>query len=144
MTFGISEKIICHGYHDFDEIYVLPFIESTNIICFRNCSFMENGINRSCMILNIQPVTNIFTFSIHRKRLAMTDIVYKEGDQLLRELIWSIIVRAIGYYGRHAICIMICSDKMIRTCLARAVWTMWIIFCSFEKECVPICLMSRR
>ena len=53
---------------------------------------MENDVDGTRMVLNIQPVANILTFAINRQRLAMADIVDKQRNQLLWELIWTIVV----------------------------------------------------
>ncbi len=43
----------------------------------------------------------------------MTDIVNEEWYQFLRELVWPIVVGAVGYEGRHNVGIMKSPNKMV-------------------------------
>ena len=74
---------------------------------------VEDKIDSTCMILDIEPVTHILALAIDRKRLAVTDVIDKERNKLLRELIWAVVVRAVGHDGRHAVSVMICTDEMV-------------------------------
>ena len=96
---------------------------------------MENHINRTRMILYIQPVAHILTLTIHRQWLAMTDIIDEQRNPLLRELIRTIIIGAVCHNGRHTISIMKSPHKMITTCLAGRIRTMGLVFSLLRKEC---------
>lgn len=78
------------------------------------------------MVLNVQLVANIFALSIYWKRFSVSDIVDEQWNQFLRELVYTIVIRAICHDSRHTIYILICSYKVVRTCFARAVWAMRI------------------
>ena len=78
----------------------------------------------------------------------MADIVDEEGDQLLGELIGSIVIRAVGHQCRHPISIMVSTDKVIAGSLTCRVRAMWIILAVLCKESTiesqgPIDLISR-
>ena len=53
---------------------------------------MEDGVNSTGMVLNIEPVADILTFAIDRERTAVAYIIDEEGYQLLWELVWAVIV----------------------------------------------------
>ena len=103
---------------------------------------MEYKVYRSGMVLNEKPVTHILTLSIDRKGLAVSYIIDKQRYKLLRKLIRTIIVRAIGHNHRHAVCIMEGSYKMVGTCLAGTIGTMRIIFRGLIEEIITIGLMT--
>ena len=46
-------------------------------------------------------------------RDAMTDIVDKQRNQLLWELVWTVVVRAVGHDGRHTVCIVESTDEVV-------------------------------
>lgn len=83
-----------------DDIDVLPFIETTDIIRFGNLSVMENYVDGPCVIYYIQPVAYILTLAVYRQWLAVTDIINKQWNQLFRELIRTVVVRAVCNNGR--------------------------------------------
>ena len=43
----------------------------------------------------------------------MADIIDKEWYQLLRELVWTIVVRAVSNNCRHAVCVMKGTNKVV-------------------------------
>ena len=79
---------------------------------------MENKVNGTCMVFHEKPVTYILSFTINRERLTVADVVDEERYQLFRELIRSIVVRAVGYNGWHTVSVMISTHKMVATRLA--------------------------
>ena len=99
---------------------------------------MENHINRTRMILYIQPVAHILTLTIHRQWLAMTDIIDEQRNQLLRELIRTIIIRAVGHNSRQAISIVESTHKVITACLRSRIWRVRHIFQILSKELLTI------
>ena len=56
---------------------------------------------------------HVLTLTIYWQWLAMTDIVDKQRNQLLWELVWTIVVRAVGYDGWHTVCIVESADEMV-------------------------------
>ena len=51
--------------------------------------------------------------TIYWQWLAMTDVVDEQRNQLLWELIWTVVVRAVGHDGRHTICIVESTDEVV-------------------------------
>ena len=43
----------------------------------------------------------------------MMDIVDEQRNQLLRELVWTVVVRAVGHDGRHTVCIVESTDEVV-------------------------------
>ena len=80
---------------------------------------MEDQVDSTCVVDDIEPVTHILALSIDGQRLTMTDIVDEEGDQLLWELIGTIVIRAVGHQCRHPIGIVVRTDKVVAGSLTR-------------------------
>lgn len=100
---------------------------------------MEDGINGSCMVFHIEPVAYIFSLAINRKRLAVVDVVDEQGYQLLRKLIWTVVVRAVGHNGRESVGIVECPDKVVTAGLCCTIRAMRLIFQIFGKELLSVC-----
>ena len=67
------------------------------------------------MMEQISGVNTESTISvpIYRQWLAMTDVVDEQRNQLLRELVWTVVVRAVGHDGRHTVCIVESTDEVV-------------------------------
>ncbi|MNN55145.1 hypothetical protein D3C81_1700070 [compost metagenome] len=51
----------------FNDVYIRPFIISTDIVYFAITTIMNNKINSTAVILNIQPITNVQSIPVNRK-----------------------------------------------------------------------------
>ena len=77
------------------------------------CHYEGTLIDGTGMIHYIQPVAHVLTLTIYWQWLAMTDIVDEQRNQLLWELVWTVVVRAVGYDGRHTVCIVESADEVV-------------------------------
>ena len=50
----------------FDDVDVLPLVETTDVVSLCNGTFVENEVDSACMILHKKPVTNILTSTVYR------------------------------------------------------------------------------
>lgn len=116
LSFRIAEQTVyCFDYY-LDEVDILPFIEAADVVRFSNFAFVENEIDGAGVIFDKKPVAYVLSFAIDRKRLAMTDVVDEQRYQLFWELIWAVVVRAVGNERRHAVCVVICADEVVAGC----------------------------
>ena len=112
-TFLASKQTVNGIDNHLDDINVLPLVKATDIVGLSHLAIVEDGVNSTCMIYYIEPVTYILALAIDRERLAMTDVVDEERNQFLRELVRSIVVRAVGHDSWHAVCIVEGTYKMV-------------------------------
>ena len=113
LTFLTTQQTV-NGLDDhFDDVDVLPLVETTDIISVGNLTLMENEVDGTGMILDKQPVTDILTLAIDRQRLAMADVIDKQRNQFLWELIRAVVIGAVCHDDGHSISIMVGTDKMI-------------------------------
>ena len=105
---------------------------------------MENQIDCSGVVLNIQPIADILTLPVNRQRFSMADIVNKQRYQFLRELIRSIIIRTVGHDGRHSISIMIGTHEMVTRGLGCRIRAMRVILRCLIEELLTIGQMVLR
>ena len=112
----LASKESVNGIDDrLDYVGVLPLVEAADVVGFSNLAIVEDGVDGACVIYYIQPVTYVLTLAIDRQWLAMTDVVDEKWNQLLGELIRTIVVRAVGHDGRHAVGIVESTDEMVGT-----------------------------
>ena len=103
LAFLSAEQAINGVDKHLDDVDVLPFVETTDIVGISNLSLMENQVDGTGMIDDIEPVANVLTLAIDRQRLTMADIIDEQRNQFLRELIGAVVVRAVGDDNGHAI-----------------------------------------
>ena len=113
LAFLSAEQSI-HGLDNhLDDIDVLPLIETTDVVSLGNLTLVENHIDGTGMIYYIQPVAHVLTLTIYWQWLAMTDVVDEQRNQLLWELVWTVVVRAVGHDGRHTVCIVESTNEVV-------------------------------
>ena len=94
---------------------IAEFINQSNadVVGLVDLTLVENNINCACVILYKQPVAYVLTLTIHWQWLALADIIDKQRDQLLRELIWTVVIRAVGHDSWHTISVVVSTYKVI-------------------------------
>lgn len=106
---------------------------------------MEDKIDSTGVILYVQPVANIQAFAINRQWFAMANVVDEERDELLRELVRTIVVGAVGHDGRHAVCVVESAYKVVAACLCGRVGRVGVILGGLKEElCAVSMVVSRR
>lgn len=109
-----SEQTVHCVYDSLDYVDVLPFVESADVVCLSDFSVMENHVDGTRVVLDIQPVAHILALAIDRERLAVAYVVYEQRNKLLWELVWTVVVGAVGQDSRHAVSVVERTDKMVR------------------------------
>ena len=113
LAFLSAEQSI-HSLDDhLDDIDVLPLVETTDVVSLGNLTLVKNHIDGTGMIYYIQPIAHILTLTIYWQWLSMTDVVDKQRNQLLWELVWTVVVRAVSHDGRHTVCIVESTDEVV-------------------------------
>ena len=92
VAFRIAKQSVYSGDDDLDEVYVCPFVESSDVVGLSDLSFVEDEVDGACMVFNIEPVAHVLTFTVYGKRLSLADVVDEQRNQLLRELLWAVVV----------------------------------------------------
>ena len=137
----VTEQAV-HGLDNhLDDVDVLPLVETTDIVSLGYLTIVENHVDGSRMVFYIQPVPHVLTLAIHRQWLAMADIIDEERNQLLWELVRTIVVGAIRYDGRYAVGIVESTNEMVGACLRCRVRSMRIVLGRLSEELLAVCLM---
>ena len=123
---------------DLDDIDVLPFVETSDVVRLSHSSLVEDEVNGSCMILHIKPVADVLSLAINGQRLSVSDIVDEQGNEFLGELIRTVIIGTVGDDGGHTIGIMVSTHEMVGTGLGCRIGTVWTICCILAEEFISI------
>src|SRR6266702_7167766 len=86
------------------------------------------------MIAHIQPVADIHSIAVKGHGFPSQNALDNHRDELLRELIRAVIVRAIRNDRRQSIGVMIGAHEHVTGWLAGGVGRVWSIWRRFNKE----------
>lgn len=96
-----------------DNLDVSLFTATAYVVDLTHAALLKHKVYGLTVVLNIEPITDVFPFSVHRKGFPMEGISDHEGDELLRELIGAIVVGASGYDHWDAIGLVVGPTKQI-------------------------------
>ena len=95
---------------------------------------MEDGVDGAGVVFHIEPIAHILALAVHGQGLAGADVVDEEGDELLRELVGAVVVRAIGYQCGQPVGVVEGSHEVVAGGLGGTVGAVGGVRCAFCKE----------
>ena len=82
---------------------------------------MNDKVDGTAVILNIEPVADIFTLSVNREWFVVQSVGDHQRDQLFREVIRAVVVGAAADGGWQAVGSVVCLYQKVSACLGGAV-----------------------
>lgn len=65
LTLGPTEQTV-NGTDDyFDDVNVFPFVESADVVGFSRTALMENEVDGTGVVFNVEPVAHVFAFTVY-------------------------------------------------------------------------------
>ena len=86
-----------------------------DIICFTDCSFLENQINGMAVIGRMQPFSFVAAALVEGERTAMEGADREVGDDFFWKLVWSVIIGAVADRYGEAEGVIVSTDGHIGT-----------------------------
>jgi len=74
----------------------------------------SDDVERPGVVLNIQPIADILSLSVHRQAFTGHGIQDRERDQLLWEVIGSVVIRTVGDDNRKSVSALPSLGDVIR------------------------------
>ncbi len=99
---------------------------------------MEDQVDSPGVVLHVQPVADVLTLAIDRQRFPMTDVIDKQRNKLLRELVRAVVVGAVRDDGRHPERVMEGTHKVVRAGFGGAVRAVRLILQVLREELLAI------
>ena len=85
------------------------------------------------MVLDVEPVANLLAIAVDGQWLAGQGVVNDERDQLFREVVGAVVVRAVGGQHRQAVGVVIGAHQVITGRLAGRVGAVRFVLVGFGK-----------
>ena len=96
---GLAEGLENGLYHG----EVVPLVVPSDVIYFPFAAFTNDEVDGAAMVFRVEPVPHVGPVAIDGEGLIFQRMNEHEGDELLRELVWTIIVGAAGDGHGHAV-----------------------------------------
>ena len=136
-----SEQPVDGPYEDVYDVDVLPLVESSDVVCLGNESFVEDGVDGARVVLDVEPVTHVLPLSVDGQRAAVPYVVDEERYEFLGELVWSVVVGAVCHDGGHAVGVVECADEVVAAGLACGVGAVRAVLGGLTEELVSVDLV---
>ena len=111
-------KLLADNLHDLN---ILLLVMTTDVVDFTNTTLVDDQINGLAVIFHIQPVTDVQTLAVNRQRLVSQSISNHQRNQLLREVIRTIVVGATGNGHRQAVGTVVSQNQQVSGSLGATV-----------------------
>lgn len=102
---------------------------------------MEDEVDGTGMVFDIEPVAYVLAFTVDGKGLAVAYVVDEKGYEFLGELVGTVVVGAVGYYRGHAVGVVVGTDEVVARCFAGRVGAVGIVFGFFVEEVLTVSKM---
>ena len=106
-------KFIQQRADRFNNFNILFFVVTADVVGFSGNALRGNKIQCSCVVFHIEPVTNLLSFSVNRKFLAVKGVQNNQRNEFFRKVIRTVVVGAVCYQSRQSESSAPCPDQMI-------------------------------
>lgn len=125
---------IYYSADQFDDIYVCPLVNATNIVALTQTAFFDHQIDAPRVVFHIQPVPSLLPISVDGQRLVPQDISDHQRDQFLREVIGSVVVGAVAGGNIQAVGVVVGADQVVGRGLAGRVGAVGSVGCGLAES----------
>ncbi len=93
------------------DLKITPLTIGANQISLPQPALIQNGPYSTGMVINVNPITNIFAVPIQSGMFTTFNALYRSGDELLFVLQRTIVVAAVRNGSWQATCASPCANK---------------------------------
>ena len=104
-----------------DDLQVRTLVAAADVVLLTKPAGFERQQDTRAVIFDVHPVAHVAAVAVDRERTPFDGVQDHQRNQLLRELVGSVVVRAVGDDRRHAVRMEIRPDQMVCRRLARRI-----------------------
>ena len=98
---------------ELDDVDVSHLVVAADVVDLTDPALVDDQVDRLAVILDVKPVTDVQALAVDRKRLVVETVGDHQRNQLLREMIRSVVIGAAAYHHRQAVGPMIRKHQQI-------------------------------
>ena len=132
VTAKVRFELVKKVADDFYDANVRAFVMAADVVGVPCLSVLKNLPKRFGVVANIEPVANVHSVAVKRKRFTCEEVLNDYWDKLFRKLVRAIVVGAIGDDGVNAVGVVIGANQHVAGGFAggvRRVGCVWSGFC---------------
>ena len=134
VAFGAAELGVHGAAQEVNEVDVLPLVPSADAVGFAVAPLVVDLVDGRGVVLDVEPVARVLAVAINRQRLALYDVVNHQRNQLLRKVVWPIVVGAVRQNHRKPVGLVVGAHKVVAAGLRRTVGTVGAVGSFFVKK----------
>lgn len=123
-----------------EEADVFPFVFAADVVGAAGGAVPHDGPDRFVVVFDIEPVADVAAVAVDREGLAFEHVKDHEGDELFRELVGAVVVRAVGESERQAIGVVVGLGEVVARGLAGGIGRAGVVGGFFGE----VALLSQR
>ena len=131
---GTPQQAVGDPDDDPYEVDVAPFVESPDVVGLAVAAPVEDRVDGPGMVLDIEPVADVFAPAVDRQRLVVTDVVDEQRDELLGKLVGPVVVRTVGDHSGKPVGVVKRPYEMVRRRLRRRIGAVGIVARGLGEE----------
>ena len=94
---------------------------AADVVNLADAAVVNDKVDGAAVVLHVQPVADVLAITVDRQRLVVQHVRNHERNQLFREMIRAVVVRAARDCHRHTKRAVVRLHEQVSTCLARRV-----------------------
>ena len=112
-VFGLTELL----EDGLDDVDVGALIVAADVVDLADTALLQNQVNRMAVILDVEPVADILAVAVDRQLLVGQRVDDHQRDELLREMVRAVVVRAARDRRRDLVGAVVGHDEQVGTSL---------------------------
>lgn len=117
-----------------DDIDIRAFIVSADVVDFADTALLQDEVDGMAVILDIEPVADILAIAVDRQLLVGQRIDDHQRNELFREMIRAVVVRAARNRRRQLVRAVVSHDQEVRAGLRSRIRARRLEVRLFRKE----------
>ena len=110
-VFGVAELL----EDGLDDVDVGALIMAADVVDLADAALLQNQVDGMAVILDVEPVADVLAVTVDRQLLVGQRVDDHQRDELLREVVRAVVVRAARDRRRDLVGAMVSHDKQVRT-----------------------------
>lgn len=110
-VFGLAELL----EDGLDNVDVGALIVAADVVDLADAALLQDQVDGMAVILDVEPVADVLAVTVDRQLLVGQRVDDHQRDELLREVVRAVVVRAARDRRRDLVGAMVSHDKQVRT-----------------------------
>ena len=127
LAVGARAEFVEQRAEQLHEVDVPTLVVAADAVGAAGAALLDRGEERPGMVVDVQPVADVLALAVDRDGLATQALQDDDGDELLGELIRTVVIGAVRHHDRQAVGVHPGAGEVIARGLAGAIRRMRVV-----------------